>query len=340
MMKKYTMITMIGLINRSYMKLNTLHTITICTSRLYCTYFNNNSVMLTSAIDSIYNKDWNVRGVTPFMKDQLLELVVREKYVFSPLQYFVLKKSDIPDFIYQILIMESKRGYLWIDNSVDDKWIHLIKPQNSTDLLLLMALSKVLLTLIDSNPNVYKLDEYYHDYYLNRMQNVCRLYKIDLSQSIKCIDKFDVLENIQFIGLNGVVFNLIKDFVSLPIFDAYLNKRIPWYGIPPIGKISNVIFDIFLINRFDREFNDRYPGVSYTRFGYEVFIATKLNDEFIIDEEEAEHFIDNVVRLHGDIDYIDQGDIDYFVGGSYQDKVIILDKSGRVSVLNYDEELE
>lgn len=337
MMMKTTMITMIGLKNRSYMKLNTLHTITICTTRLYCTYYNQNSVLLTSAINTIYNQDWNARGVLPFKKNELLELVVRDKYVLSPLQYFVLKKSDIPDFIYEILIMESKRGYLWFENSVDDKWIHLFKPQNSTDLLLLMALSKVLLTLIDSNPNVYKLEDNksYHYNYLNRMRNVCRVYKIDLSQSIKCIDKFDVMDNIKFIGLNGVVLNLISDFVRLPICDAYVNKRIPSHGIPPIGEISNVIFDIFLISRFDREFIHRYPGVSYTRLGYEVFIATKSNDEF--DEEEAEYFIEDVVRLHGDIDYIDNDENDYLVGGSYEEKVIFLEESGRVSVWNSED---
>ena len=332
--------TMIGLKNRSYMKLNTLHTITICTSRLYCTYNNQNCILLTSAINTIYNQDWNARGVLPFKKNELLELVVRDKYVLSPLQYFVLKKSDIPDFIYEILIMESKRGYLSIDNSVDDKWIHLYKPQNSTDLLLLMALSKVLLTLIDSNPNiynVYKLEENksYHYNYLDRMRDVCRVYKIDLSQSIKCIDKFDVMDDIKFIGLNGVVLNLITDLVHLPICDAYVNKRIPCHGIPPIGEISNVIFDIFLISRFDREFIHRYPGVSYTRLGYEVFIATKSNDEF--DEEEAEHFIEDVVRLHGDIDYIDNDENDYLVGGSYDEKVIFLEESGRVSVWNSED---
>lgn len=82
--------------------------------------------------------------------------------------------------------MEYQRGYLRLDYSLDERWIHVFMAGNYTDLLLLMALSKRLLSMIGCPPNVYKLDDTLTSHYdfINKLSKVSILFRIDLRQSL------------------------------------------------------------------------------------------------------------------------------------------------------------
>lgn len=322
-----------GLKYRSYILKHTSHAFTFYTSRLY-----NSCVLLTSAIDSIYNQEWEDRGVLPFMKDELIHFIEEDTYVISPPKYFVFKRQDIQDFMLDMLFFEDKRGFIWMEESVDSNWFHVYKPSNSCDLLLLMALSRVLLSLMDSPPYVILLNDYKYSHYdfLNRLQKVVRLYKLDLSLSYKNVNKSSILQNIRLLGcIDGVVLNLISDLFDQPVYNVCANTSFPCHGIPLLGEITNVIFHLFLTNVFDRKMVKSYPGLTYSRLGHEVFIATRANDEFIFDKNEAESLLSDI-NLYGEIEFIEPDDNNYLLG-SDEEKLIFLESDGSVSVWNSEE---
>lgn len=167
-------------------------------SRLFSDYIDVNRIKLISAIDSIYNEEeWKVRAVQPFRKEYLQkEMMVKDNYMFQAIAYSQYKRSDITPMYYDMLLMEESQGYLWLIewdfNGVE--MISIYKCRESTDLLLLMALSKVLLSIIivyEGLPNISRLNELKNKHYsfLNQQQNVDNLVKIDLTSSMYKIQK-------------------------------------------------------------------------------------------------------------------------------------------------------
>jgi hypothetical protein len=146
-------------------------------------------VMLLTAIDYIYNNDeWRVRSVLPFMKDALQsELLVLDNYIFGPISYYQYKISDIPDFIYNMLIMEESHGNLWLNEWLYDNcvMIGVYQCRNQVNFLLLKALSKVILnTMIvyDASRNLSKSTDLKAQHYdfLNAQENVVQVISINL----------------------------------------------------------------------------------------------------------------------------------------------------------------
>jgi hypothetical protein len=141
-------------------------------------------VMLLTAIDYIYNNDeWRVRSVLPFMKDALQsELLVLDNYIFGPISI-----SDIPDFIYNMLIMEESHENLWLNEWLYDNcvMIGVYQCRSQVNFLLLKALSKVILnTMIvyDAPRNLSKSTDMKAQHYdfLNAQENVEQVISINL----------------------------------------------------------------------------------------------------------------------------------------------------------------
>lgn len=59
---------------------------------------------------------------------------------------------------------------------------------------------------------------------------------------------------------NFYLYRLISDFLNIPIYDDFGNRRFD-VSLPPIGELTRVIFNIVLIDVFDREFTKRFPGI-------------------------------------------------------------------------------
>lgn len=202
--------------------------------RLFSSFYDSNRVRLTSAIESIYNDEWRIRGVLPSRKNELQrELMLKDNFLLGPLDYFEYKRSDIPEFLYNMLLTEASLGYLWLIEWVDDdvNMISVYKCRFEHDLLLLMALSKVILnTMIvyDDARNLSKLSDLKAQHYdlLNGLQNVVKVYSIDLRSCMKHLSNSRILKHIDCSTSRGLVFNLVKQIIYLPIYDNMNHKFI------------------------------------------------------------------------------------------------------------------
>lgn len=61
-----------------------------------------------------------------------------------------------------------------------------------------------------------------------------------------------------------------------------------------MGEISKVLFNLVLIDIFDRELPKRFPGIAFCRFLYLIFIASKGNDEVLFDEKDMRSWMMSV----------------------------------------------
>ena len=89
---------------------------------------------------------------------------------------------------------------------------------------------------------------------------------------------------------DGDVYKLISSLLCLPIIDDHGNHRSDSCisGIPPVGEITRVLFNIVLMDIFDREFAIRFPGrasrIASSRFSV-MFISTSRYDEGFFDDQ-------------------------------------------------------
>jgi hypothetical protein len=331
---------MIGLVNCS--------TIISQQSRRFGTQLFNNThvycVLLRESIDSIYNEeDWMSRGVLPYRKDRLIEeLFLRNYYPSSVISYFIIKESEIPAFIYNLIKIESYRGHLWLEPRMEDNQpvgVAVYQLNNPVDLLLMMSFSQVLVKtlIVDLPPNVIKFNDLkvHHYAFLNRQEKVYFLHKIDLTPSIKHIDKFRMLNSFQYVRNIPVIYDLIKEFIDLKIYDEKNGKYLNNHGVPPIGELTNVIYHVFYQHVFDRAIEELYPGITYTRWGHQVFIAIKEPDCFLFNDIEINKLLDKL-DLAGNIESINYDSLSYLVG-SEEEKIVFLREDGSVEVWRTEE---
>lgn len=160
------------------------------------------------------------------------------------------------------------------------------------------------------------------------MGKVDRLYKIDLMPSLRILPISLILDKVKpFVG-DGSVYKLISSFLYLPIIDDDGNHRsdISNGGLPPVGEITRVLFNIVLMDIFDREFPKRFPGIAFYRFVNEVFISTRGNDDF---DEKAGYALLEELSLAGRIMSIGPGDAPLLC---YSHKCVFLDSDSKVHV--------
>lgn len=306
-----------------------------------------NKLKLLSAIESIYNDEWRVRGVLPFRKEGLQrQLLLKDNFLLGPIDYYHYKKSDIPDFFYEMLFTEASLGNLWFQEWVDADGIKMIgvyKCREPTDLFLMCALSRVLLRrksegyIAPITTNVLTLNDLkcQHYAFLNRQQNVEKLIMIDLTPCMKQARNSRILKNFQNENSKGVVLNLVKQILYLSIYDMINKKFIPIDFIPPIGEITNVILHDFYHEEFDKVIEEKYPGITYSRWGHEVIIAIKKNDSFTLVEETLISLLDEI-DLDGDFACISLADYGC-LPASNGEKAILLHEDGCVSVWRYED---
>jgi hypothetical protein len=100
-------------------------------------------------------------------------------------------------------------------------------------------------------------------------------------------------------------------------------------GMPPVGEITRVLFNIVLMDIFDREFPKRFPGIAFSRFINEVFISTRGNDEVIFDNKAGYALLEEL-SLAGKIVSIGPGDDPL----QCYSQIIFFDSDSKVHVCN------
>jgi hypothetical protein len=98
--------------------------------------------------------------------------------------------------------------------------------------------------------------------------------------------------------------------------------------MPPVGEITRVLFNIVLMDIFDREFPKKFPGIAFSRFLNEVYIPTRGNDEVIFDEKAGYALLEEL-SLAGKIVSIGPGDDPLLC---YYRKIVFLDSDSKVHV--------
>ena len=99
---------------------------------------------------------------------------------------------------------------------------------------------------------------------LQEMEKVDRLYRLDLIASLRFIPSSLILDKVKPLVGDGIVYKLISSLLSLPIIDEDGNHRSDIsFGMPPVGEITKVLFNIVIKDLFDRSFSIRFPGLAF-----------------------------------------------------------------------------
>lgn len=300
------------------------------TTRNLCTV-ESSLVQLSAAIEFIY-KDLTDNIQFSMSRHQLT--VIQQKrilglYVLSPLQVKLIRKIDLTKFLHDTL---PDCPDIMLRPSSDPSFFIVVMP-NKEDVLVLMGLSLMLYRLSHGSlpKDGYRLsnqvDQIY--YSLQQMGKVDRLYRLDLMDSLRIIPINLILEKVKpFVGDGSVCYNLISSFLYLPIIDDDGN-HISFDGMPSVGEITRVLFNIVLMDVFDREFAKRFPGIAFSRFISDVYISTRGNDSVIFDDKAGYALLEEL-SLAGNIESIGPGDDPL----SCYSKIVYLDNDSKVHVCN------
>lgn len=317
----------------------------LISSRLFSYSIDLNRVKLISAIDNLFNEEeWKVRGLLPFRKNYLQrELLEKGNYKFDAIDYLQYKKSDMTSLHYDMVLMEESLGYLWLieweSNGLE--MITIYKCGKPEDLLLLMAISKVILStriVYEGHPNISRLNELKNKHYgfLNRQQNVQKVVKIDLTYSMYQIPKDRILEKLECFQQNGILYNLLHEFLVIPIYDGKTDKHIPFQGIPLIGEITKVLMHHIWYILIDLRLEAKYPGITYTRLGPEMLIVIKESDSFEITESDIKNLLEEEDIKEYHIDLLNR-DSYYILPVCNEEKGLMLDEYGDLEVWKYED---
>ena len=300
-------------------------------SRSFCTV-ECSLVQLSADIDFIY-QDLTDDLEYSLSRNRLAVIkhkIVSGLYVLSPLQVKFIKKVGLTQFLHETL---PDCPDIMLGTCSDPDILCVVMPDQE-DGLVLMGLSLMLLRLSHGRlpKDGYRFENLDSSFYysLQQMGKVDRLYRLDLKASFSLIPISLILDKVKpFVG-DGSVYKLISSLLILPIIDDDGNHRsdISFGGIPPVGEITRVLFNIVLMDIFDREFPKRFPGIAFSRFLNEVYISTRGNDEVIFDEKAGYALLEEL-SLAGKIVSIGPGDDPL---PCYYRKILFLDSDSKVHV--------
>jgi hypothetical protein len=236
---------------------------------------------------------------------------------------------------------ELYKGYLWADKRVliHENLIGVYTCREPLDQLLLMGLSRAILTtMIKAPANISKFNDLKAPHYafLHRQENINKLISIDLSDCMNHINGSRILSSLKFKNPNGLYFDLINQIMDLPIHDVHNDRYLPFLGITPIGEITNVVLHNFYENTLDSLLEGRYPGITYSRFGNELFILLKESDQFAIDEADIKGILDELALHNVDIK-CSLRESAYLLPADNEEKALLLYEDGELEVWNYED---
>jgi len=169
---------------------------------------------------------------------------------------------------------------------------------------------------------------------LQKLEKVERLYKVEFTLSLSKMPPCQIFGNTPQPLLGDIfLLSLISSLYNLPIIDdedGSIRPDLSFSHFEPSGKISGAILDRVLKETFDREFQKRFPGVTFFRVNSTVYIARKQDDLIRFDDTAANELL-APLALSGHIDSIgpDSGSLPFLSSL----KNLTINSEGRVLVL-------
>lgn len=278
---------------------------TMIFTRNLCT-FESSLVQLSTDIYFLYHDLMVNTRMCRYRLTVIQQKLVLGLYVLSPLQVNRIKDEDLTQF-YHDTLPDCPDIML---RPCSDPDIFDVVMSDKDDVWVLMGLSLTLFRYsYGSLPkDCYRLDHLVDSFYesLQQMGKVDRLYRVELHTSLSNIPISLILDKVKpLVGDGSVVYKLISSFLKLPIIDDDGNHRsdMSYGGIPPGGEIARVLFNIALMDIFDREFAKRFPGIAFSRFINEIYISTRGNDDVIFNEKAGYALLEEL-SLAGQIESI------------------------------------
>lgn len=223
-------------------------------------------LQLSDDIDLVYKYLTEINEVLTLSRYQLAliqDQILNNSYILKPLRVKFVKKEDLIPFLYNTLL-DYTDIMIGIYNS---NLLKIVIQDKKEDLVVLMALSIMLfrLTYGELPKEGYRLENRVDSFYssLQEMGKVDRLYRIDLENSLSLIPISLILDKVLPLVGDGPVYKLISSFLNLPIIDdnGYNRIDICCGTLPPVGEITRILFNIALMDIFDRQFPRRFPGI-------------------------------------------------------------------------------
>lgn len=243
----------------------------------------------------IYNELIDIDSGYNLSRKQLADIqqkIVSGFYPLSPLQVKILELIDFHQFI----IKEDYPDY-YLQDLKDGS--HMLVHPEKEDVLVLMGLSIMLYRLFTGREpkEGYRIsnhcDQFNGSLSKMHLEKMERVYRLDLHNSMGVIPTSKILSKIRYyVDEKTPIYNLIESFLSLPICD-YKEGYIfyPGKGIPPVGELTNVIFNEVLYEVFDHEFSIRFPQIVFTRYINLVCIFCRDN---VIEDSQLGFLLDEL----------------------------------------------
>lgn len=257
---------------------------------------------LASTIEKYYNGLSDIFDELTVSKMRDIQNQIRTgKYTLSSLQLIVNKKKDpLKGFNHIIHMLKN-----------DSIFYSSLTPIQE-DKLVLMALGGMLntrilnLNLLNSSSFGFKLRT--TDYYAHIRSidgPISRVYKLDMTNSLRRINKESLLTKLEPIVENDEIIQLFKSFLYMPILyegkdSSYIMKDL----IPSSALITDVLLHFSLIE-LDNQFHQLFPSFSYTRYVQEVIVTTSQKESLF---ESSLFSLFDRLNLDGQILSIGPGD--------------------------------
>lgn len=265
---------------------------------------------LSRNIDFLYrNFDGIYSELTSKIVNDISQSIIDGTYTLSPLQLYVIPKSQIGEL--------KRPKYHYIMHVKDEPNIcYCVNPTQEDSLVLLglglMLNQKIILdNLLMENSVGLRMQLIDYINLVCMIVNVTRLYKFDLTNSMKTINRENLLSKLSHIVMDGDILSLVDQFLYLPITDESGIEYNTGVNIPPSVHLTDVLLNLALIE-FDKGFQRLFPQFYFIRYLNEVFVyfstsESKLVETFSIFEKQVVILFDQL-NLSGKIISIGPGD--------------------------------
>lgn len=267
-----------------------------------------------------------------------LAVQIMRVYIYLTDQYHFLTKRNV--YVIQQRIREGEyqlshlkvypiqegNTYYKYKNLIPDYWVsekdigkRVITIENKEDRLVLDALGLYLHwfvagELMDNSLGLQK-EEYLHN--IRAIENVNKIYRIDLSQAFMTINREGLLEDLSKLIKDKEIFKLIRQYLYLPIMtDPEKTESYNQFGIPPTGELLSAVLLNFVLIHFDKSFICAFPNLMFLRYFHEVLVFLDEDYEDVVKNFENEDlnieddiyaFLE-IIHLRGRISSIGRGE--------------------------------
>lgn len=318
--------------NSTLKGMNSVHTVNYISGISAKRYYSSNNLCSSS------NNYCSLKILTHFIEDTYNSIIIKNpelefllsiqdmrdinnkimegKYTFSPLRARLFDKTNeneiLDNFILELNVLS--KHYI---NSKKDTFLGIYPTLGDT--FVLIGLGRMLNQhimkknlFIDSSMGLQVHPKFYWDK-VSTKGPVLRLSKLDLTNSMKIINRCNLLSKLSHIVMNGEIMSLIEKYLYLPIMldensSIDLTKNINC-NIPTAGLISSVLLNFELIE-LDKEFRRVFPQLDYLRYIHEVLVFFPSTELSIISFDIFREKLLDLFRklnLEGKIIPIEQG---------------------------------